>query len=236
MQPELTHIPVLKREVVNFLNIHPDGIYLDGTVGLGGHASAIQSHLSRKGILVVLDGDEAALEHSEIFLSGPSFSRLFHDSYNNFPQHLESLGIQKVDGMFLDLGLSSHQLDSPQRGFSYRYDGPLDMRFSLDTLTTASHIVNGEDEFRLKEIIRAFGEERQAGRIARAIVEKRKSEPIQTTFENFPSPCIGHGAGIGFQVLLRSIIWKTLCRGEISRSGGSHRRHRYPDRGHTENF
>ncbi|MFQ6674141.1 MAG: 16S rRNA (cytosine(1402)-N(4))-methyltransferase RsmH [Fidelibacterota bacterium] len=177
------HTPVLKSEVLSFLDVRPGGIYLDGTIGLGGHASAIQSRLSGEGTLVGLDGDGEALERCEASLSPLPTCHLVHDSYDRFSHHLESLGIQGVDGMLLDLGLSSYQLDSPERGFSYRTDGPLDMRFNTDSTLTAEEIVNRWGERRLREIIRDLGEEREARKIARAIVERRESQPIATTFQ-----------------------------------------------------
>ena len=179
-----SHVPVLKEEVLDLLNIHINGIYLDGTIGFGGHASAILSHLSNKGILVGLDGDVEALKHSKTVLSASSsICHLFHDSYDNFARHLESLGIREVDGIFLDLGLSSHQIDSPHRGFSYQVNGPLDMRFNTDSPLAASEMINQWDEGQLNELIWRFGEERQATRIAKAIVERRKTRSITTTFE-----------------------------------------------------
>lgn len=182
-QKQTSHVPVLKQEVLNLLDIRPDGIYLDGTAGLGGHASAIQSQLSEKGILIGLDVDEEAVKLSRTVLSASSTCHLFNDSFDNSPRYLESLGIEKVDGILIDLGLSSHQLESPHRGFSYRIEGPLDMRFNLASSLTAEEIVNRWDEHRLKEIIWKFGEERQAARISRAIVKRRKARPLSTTFD-----------------------------------------------------
>lgn len=177
------HIPVLKPEVLSSLNIRPDGIYLDGTIGLAGHASSIESLLSERGILVGLDGDKEALRHSKTILSASSIRYLFSDSYDNFPKYLDSLGIGEVDGMLLDLGLSSYQIESAHRGFSYRIDGPLDMRFDVTASQTAEEIVNRWSERKLKEMIWEFSEERQSARIARAIVQNRKTKPITTTFE-----------------------------------------------------
>ena len=176
------HFPVLKEDTINFLNIHPDGIYLDGTIGYGGHASLIQSHLSDKGILIGLDGDEEALTHTKTVLASTAHY-LFQDSYHNFPNYLISLGFIEIDGILLDLGLSSPQINSTDRGFSYQVNGPLDMRFSKTTSLTAREIVNQSDEHKLRDIIRQFGEEKYANKIARAIVDNRKKQPIETTFE-----------------------------------------------------
>lgn len=176
------HFPVLKEDAINFLNIHPDGIYLDGTVGYGGHTSLIQSHLSDKGILLGFDGDEEALKYTKTILaSSPHY--LFQDSYHNFPTYLVSLGFMEIDGMLLDLGISSPQINSTDRGFSYQVNGPLDMRFNKTSSLTAREIVNRSDEHRLRDIIRQFGEEKHANKIARAIVDIRKKQPIETTFE-----------------------------------------------------
>jgi len=183
VQPYTLHIPVLKDEVLNLLNLHPDGIYLDGTIGCGGHASAIQARLSDKGILIGLDGDEEAIKYTKKVLSASSPCHLFHDSYDNFPTHLKSLGFQKVDGMLLDLGLSSHQIDTANRGFSYQVNGPLDMRFNRSSTLTARKIVNQFEESKLRKIIWQFGEERFSAKIAQAIVKHRKAQPVNTTFE-----------------------------------------------------
>lgn len=168
---------------MDYLSIRPSGIYLDGTVGLGGHTSAIQSRLSKSGIVVGLDGDAEALERCRKSLPRRPTLHLFHDSYDNFPRHLHSLRIPEVDGMLIDLGLSSHQLDSPSRGFSYRADGPLDMRFDRSASLTARQIVNDYSERDLARMIRELGEERRAGQIARALVRARKRGAITTTFQ-----------------------------------------------------
>ncbi|MFQ6617033.1 MAG: 16S rRNA (cytosine(1402)-N(4))-methyltransferase RsmH [Fidelibacterota bacterium] len=178
-----SHLPVLKEEVLEYLNIQPSGFYLDGTVGLGGHTSAIQSRLSKNGVVVGLDGDAGALERCRTSLPSRPTLHLFHDSYDNFPRHLRSLQIERVDGMLLDLGLSSHQLDSPVRGFSYRIDGPLDMRFDLSNPRTARRIVEESTGDELTRLILELGEERRARQIARALVRARKREPITTTFQ-----------------------------------------------------
>jgi len=173
------HISVLKEEVLSYLAVKPDGIYLDGTVGLGGHASAVQSQLSPKGCLVGFDGDKEAVRHCEKLLS-PS-CHLLQAPYDTFPQHLSSLKIQKLDGMLLDLGISSYQLDTPARGFAYRTEGPLDMRFDGSGSTTARHIVNRWPVSELKKLFKETGEERRASAISNAIAKVRDSNPVETT-------------------------------------------------------
>jgi len=177
------HIPVLKKEVLSYLKITTDGIYLDGTVGLGGHAQAVLAALSDKGRLIGLDSDAEALKRCHVRLSHASSYHLFHDSYRNFPAHLKSLGIREVDGMILDLGLSSLQLDSPQRGFSYRQEGPLDMRFDVTSPLTAEEIINGWNESDLVRILYEYGEERRAKRIVNSIIAKRGHAPVRTTLD-----------------------------------------------------
>ena len=173
------HIPVLQEDVLSYLAVKPDGIYLDGTLGLGGHASAVQKQLSPKGQLVGFDGDEEAVRHCEKLLS-PS-CHLVQAPYDTFPQHLSSLSIQAVDGMLLDLGMSSYQLDTPARGFAYRTEGPLDMRFDENGTTTARHIVNSWPVSELKKLFKETGEERRAFAIATAIAKVRDSNPVDTT-------------------------------------------------------
>ena len=173
------HIPVLQDGVLSYLQVHPDGIYLDCTLGLGGHASAVQKLLSAKGRLIGFDGDKEAVKHCRQRLS-PS-CHLVHASYDTFPTHLAALGIQQVDGMLLDLGISTYQLDTPERGFSYRSDGPLDMRFDVTASTSASDIVNGWSHQELKKLFRDYGEERRGAAISSAIVEARKKRRIAST-------------------------------------------------------
>ncbi|MEE9166498.1 MAG: 16S rRNA (cytosine(1402)-N(4))-methyltransferase RsmH [Candidatus Neomarinimicrobiota bacterium] len=180
---DYSHTPVLKKEVVHHLRIRPEGIYLDGTIGSGGHASAIQSRLSEEGILVGLDVDEEAIRHCRTAYSASSNCHLFNGSYDNFPQYLLSLGVEQVDGMLLDLGLSSHQIESPDRGFSHQIEGPLDMRFDVSSPLTAEEIMNRWDEDKLRDVIWKLGEERQAAGIARIIVKRRKLKPMTTTFD-----------------------------------------------------
>jgi 16S rRNA (cytosine1402-N4)-methyltransferase len=174
-----THIPVLKNAVISYLSVVPDGTYLDGTVGLGGHSFAIQNLLSQNGKLIGLDGDEEAVKFSKQRLS-PSY-HLFQGSYDTFPIFLPSIGVQSFDGMFLDLGMSSFQLDTPQRGFSHRKDGPLDMRFNINNSISAHQIVNDWSFEELKRIFRKYGGEFRAASISLAIINARKEGSIEST-------------------------------------------------------
>jgi len=175
------HIPVLPTEVITFLNISTDGIYLDGTVGLGGHANLILDHLSPKGHFIGIDRDEMALAHCKQKLFGcPTPVSLIHDSYHNFSTILDTLEIDNVNGIILDLGLSSLQLDSRERGFSYAVDADLDMRFDGSQSLKASGILNHTRSEELANIIYEFGEERRSRRIAKSIESMR---PLNTVFD-----------------------------------------------------
>ena len=178
------HVPVMSQEVLSSLNISPDGIYLDGTVGLGGHATLILNHLSPKGHLIGTDRDAEALDHCKQRLSGfPTPVSLFHDSYHNFKAILDGLGIDQVNGFLLDLGLSSLQLDSPERGFSYTVDSDLDMRFDSSQDQKASDIINYLPTMELADVIYEFGEERRSRVIARNIEKMRPLKSVSDLIE-----------------------------------------------------
>ena len=175
------HVPVLPKEVIFYLNISTDGIYLDGTVGLGGHAALILDHLSPKGHLIGTDRDNEALLLCNKRLSGyPAHLSLFHNSYHNFNAILDELGIDQVNGFILDLGLSSLQMDSHVRGFSYSTDSDLDMRFDSSQEIKASGILNHLSENDLANVIFQYGEERRSRAIAKSIVKMR---PLTTVFD-----------------------------------------------------
>ena len=175
------HVPVLPKEVIFYLNISTDGIYLDGTVGLGGHAALILDHLSPKGHLIGTDRDNEALLLCNKRLSGyPTPVSLFHNSYHNFNAILDELGIDQVNGFLLDLGLSSLQMDSHVRGFSYSIDSDLDMRFDSSQEIKASGILNHLSENDLANVIFQYGEERRSRAIAKSIVKMR---PLTTVFD-----------------------------------------------------
>ena len=175
------HVPVLPTEVILYLNISTDGIYLDGTVGLGGHAALILDHLSPKGHFIGTDRDNEALLLCNKRLSGyPTPVSLFHNSYHNFNAILDELGIDQVNGFILDLGLSSLQMDSHVRGFSYSTDSDLDMRFDSSQEIKASGILNHLSENDLANVIFQYGEERRSRAIAKSIVKMR---PLTTVFD-----------------------------------------------------
>ena len=178
------HEPVMCGEVLASLACRPGGVYVDGTVGGGGHAQAILERTAPDGLLVGIDRDRDALAASEKRLQ--SFGRrkiLVKGNFAQIGQILTDLDIEKVDGILLDLGVSSHQLDSGERGFSFVLDAPLDMRMDQDGRFSACHLVNQFSEHELRKIIKEYGEEPMAGRIARAILTRRAAVPIRTTRE-----------------------------------------------------
>ena len=176
------HKSVLLEETVDGLNIKPDGIYVDGTLGGGGHAYEVCKQLSEKGRFIGIDQDEAAIEAAGARLSefGEKVT-IVRSNYCDMKLQLQKLGIQKVDGIVLDLGVSSYQLDTAERGFSYRVDAPLDMRMDRRQTMTAKDIVNEYSEMELFRIIRDYGEDKFAKNIAKHIVMERENGPIETT-------------------------------------------------------
>ena len=181
---EFEHTSVLLEETIENLQIKPDGIYVDGTLGGGGHSSRIVSALGGRGRLIGIDQDEAAIEAAgQRLLPYQDRVTLIRDNYCNVRQALRQLAIEKVYGILLDLGVSSFQLDHSERGFSYRYDTPLDMRMDLRQTQTAKDIVNQYTERELYRVIRDYGEEQFAKNIAKHIVRERERAPIETTGE-----------------------------------------------------
>lgn len=180
----MNHVPVLLHETLEFLAIRKGGTYVDCTVGLGGHSEAILSQLDGSGQLIGLDRDRQALEEARRRLEA-NFSnvRMFHENFKNLPLVLNGLDIAQVDGCVADLGLSSFQLGQPDRGFSFREEGPLDMRMDLEQPTTAAQLVNELSAEQLSDIFWRYGEERQARKIAAALVERRRSARFRTTTE-----------------------------------------------------
>ena len=176
------HKSVLLEETIDGLNIRPDGIYVDGTLGGGGHAYEVCKHLSNKGRFIGIDQDEAAIEAASARLSdfGERVT-IVRSNYCDMKLQLQKLGIDKVDGIVLDLGVSSYQLDTAERGFSYRVDAPLDMRMDRRQKMTAKDIVNDYSEMDLFRIIRDYGEDKFAKNIAKHIVMEREKGPIETT-------------------------------------------------------
>lgn len=184
---EFVHRPVLLTECIDGLNIKEDGVYVDGTVGGGGHSLEIVSKLGKQGKLVCIDQDEEALEKAKDAVSKKNINDakvIFEkNNFENLADVCENLGIKSVDGILLDIGVSSYQLDNPQRGFSYNNDAVLDMRMNSSESLNAEIIVNEWSREDLLKIIRDYGEEKWASRIAKFICEARDKKRIETTFE-----------------------------------------------------
>lgn len=181
---EFAHIPVMLDECLEGLNIKADGIYVDGTVGGAGHSIEIVKRLSGNGRLICVDKDEDALKAAGERLAPYSDRVTFiHDDYKNLVAELDSIGVGKVDGILLDLGVSSYQLDNAERGFSYMKDAPLDMRMDRSQRISAYEVVNGYSESELARILFDYGEEKLARQIARNIIKARAEKPIETTLE-----------------------------------------------------
>ena len=181
---EYKHTSVLLEKTIDSLQIRPDGTYVDGTLGGGGHAYRVAGALGESGRLIGIDQDEAAIEAAGARLrSYESKVTLIRDNYCNARTALGGIGIEKVDGIVLDLGVSSFQLDNAERGFSYKYDTALDMRMDLRQSLTAADIVNGYTETQLYHVIRDYGEEQFAKNIAKHIVSARADKPVETTGE-----------------------------------------------------
>ena len=183
---EFHHASVLLRETIEGLKIKPEGIYVDGTLGGGGHSLEIVKRLGERGRLVGIDQDETAVraagERLSAFDTGGKIT-IVRDNFRNTKEILKGLGINGIDGMLLDLGVSSYQLDTRERGFSYRFDAPLDMRMDERQRLTAREIVNGYDERELFRVIRDYGEDKFAKNIAKHIALAREKKPIETTGE-----------------------------------------------------
>ena len=181
---EFVHKSVLLNETIDGLNIQSDGIYVDGTLGGGGHAYEVCRRLGDKGSIVGIDQDAAAIEAAGNRLKdfGEKVT-IVRSNYCDMKSKLHELGIDKVDGIVLDLGVSSYQLDTAERGFSYREDAPLDMRMDTRQKMTARDIVNDYEEMELYRVIRDYGEDKFAKNIAKHIVAARKVKPIETTGE-----------------------------------------------------
>jgi 16S rRNA (cytosine1402-N4)-methyltransferase len=170
------HIPVMAAEVLSLLNVRPDGIYLDGTIGSGGHAKQILPRLTRHGRIIGIDLDEEALDICRQNLRASSSVSLYHGSYADFPTFISQEGVSAMSGFLLDLGLSSRQLADPDRGFSYQIDGPLDMRFDPAVGIPAAALIRNSTEKELTRIFQEFGEERYARAIARAVKRAPRME------------------------------------------------------------
>lgn len=181
---EFVHLPVMPRECIEGLAIKPDGIYLDGTTGGGGHSLLIAERLGENGRLIAFDKDEEALRAAKNKLRDHLGKVTFvHDDFASACGRLDELGIEALDGVLLDLGVSSYQIDNAERGFSYIKDAPLDMRMDRGQDLDAYKVVNGYPREKLESIFRDYGEERLARRIAAKIEERRAEAPVATTLE-----------------------------------------------------
>ena len=205
---EFKHIPVLLNETIEGLNINSDGIYVDGTIGGAGHSKKIIEKLSDKGFLIGIDRDEEALKAAGENLKEYKNFKLVHGNHDDIKTILSDLGIDKVDGILLDLGVSSYQLDERERGFSYISDNRLDMRMDKTQKLSAYDVVNNYKEDRLADIIYRYGEERYSRKIARNICLARNNKPIETTKElaeiiekSVPFSKNGHPAKRTFQAI-----------------------------------
>ena len=178
---ELAHVTVLLHEAVDALAVKPDGVYVDGTFGRGGHSRLILSKLGSNGRLVVFDKDPQAIAVARQLAEADRRVQVVHGGFSGFQVALKGLGIEAVDGALFDLGVSSPQIDDAERGFSFRYDAPLDMRMDTTRGQTAAQWLAEAGEEEIREVIRDYGEERFNSQIARAIVQQRQERPILTT-------------------------------------------------------
>ncbi len=205
---EFKHIPVLLKETLEGLNIKPNGIYVDGTIGGAGHSKKIIEKLSPDGFLIGIDRDEEALKAAAENLKEYKNYKLVHGNHDEIKEILSKLNIDKVDGILLDLGVSSYQLDEKTRGFSYISDNKLDMRMDKEQRLSAYDVVNTYKEEKLADIIYKYGEERFSRKIARNICQEREKRPIETTKEladiiekSVPYSKDGHPAKRTFQAI-----------------------------------
>lgn len=179
---EFSHIPVLKNEVIDLLNVRDGKVYVDGTVGGAGHSKHILQKANIE-LLIGIDQDEEAIEAAKQNLAEFKNIKLIHGNFKDIDQILKEQGISKVDGILVDIGVSSHQIDSAERGFSFRQDSKLDMRMNTEKDFSAYELVNEYSEEELAKVIKEYGEEKFAKSIARHIVKARESKPIETTKE-----------------------------------------------------
>ncbi|MBQ9519672.1 MAG: 16S rRNA (cytosine(1402)-N(4))-methyltransferase RsmH, partial [Firmicutes bacterium] len=180
---EFKHISVLLDECINSLNIKKGGIYVDGTMGGGGHSLHIARALDNTGTLIGIDRDSNAIKAAGERLAGFNNVKYIHNNFSHIEEIAKELDIDGIDGILLDLGVSSHQLDEADRGFSYQHNAVLDMRMDVRNSLSAYSVVNTYTKDDLYRVIRDYGEEKWAKRIAEFIVEQRKEKPIETTFD-----------------------------------------------------
>ncbi len=225
---EFSHISVLLHETVNSLNVKPDGIYVDCTLGGAGHTSLVLSKLGEQGRVIGIDRDDDALANAREKINDKRLITV-KDNFENLKSAVESAGFEKVDGIIMDLGVSSHQLDVAERGFSYMKDAPLDMRMDQTAPLTAYDVVNGYSEYDLVRIFKDYGEERFASKIASKICSVRADKPIETTLElaNLISSSIpakfkndgGHPAKRCFQAIRIEVNGELDCIPKAIESG-----------------
>jgi 16S rRNA (cytosine1402-N4)-methyltransferase len=179
---QFEHAPVLHAEVLQHMNIKPDGCYVDGTYGRGGHASSILAQLGENGRLIVMDKDPDAIKQANSLLGADSRVTILHDDYENLSDHIAALGMaQQIDGVLLDLGVSSPQLDDAERGFSFQRNGPLDMRMNPEQGQSASDWLAQAEEAEIARVLWEYGEERGSRRIAKRIIEAREEGCVDDT-------------------------------------------------------
>jgi 16S rRNA (cytosine1402-N4)-methyltransferase len=208
-QTVVFHIPVLVESVIQHLIVNSNGIFVDATIGGAGHSEAILQALSRNAILVGIDGDADAIRYSQKKLKKfPQKVHLVHGYFDEIDSILNDLNIKQIDGLFFDLGISSHQIDESERGFSYLQDGPLDMRMNRLAEKKASDVINRYSENKLADIFYLYGEERYSRSIARRIIEARKKQPIERTLAL--SRIVSQGTPERFQIKTLSRIWQAL--------------------------
>ena len=176
------HISVMPEEVIEYLNIDPDGIYVDCTLGGAGHTKLILERLSASGRVIGFDRDETAIENARRTVNDSRLI-LVNENFRNIASALNRLGIDEVSGILFDFGVSSHQIDTPERGFSYSVDAPLDMRMDVRESVTAATILNTYSEQELKDIFKSYGEEKHSGLYAKKIVAKRDETPFESTMQ-----------------------------------------------------
>ncbi|GAC30864.1 16S rRNA (cytosine(1402)-N(4))-methyltransferase RsmH [Brumicola pallidula] len=180
---KFSHRPVLLQESLSGLNIKPDGIYIDATFGRGGHSAEILKQLSSKGRLIALDRDDTAIESAQRFIDDPRFS-IHHVAFSNIEDVVNELELMcNIDGVLMDIGVSSPQLDDASRGFSFQKDGPLDMRMDRSSGISAADWLNKADLEEITMVLKTFGEEKFGKRIAHAVLEQRVIKPLETTAE-----------------------------------------------------
>ena len=180
---EFKHVPIMLNEVIENLNIKPDGIYVDGTMGGAGHSEAIVKRLSNDGLLIGIDRDQEALKASHDRLKNFDNVRYIWGKHEDLKDILEGISIHKVDGILLDLGISSYQIDEASRGFSYTKDAPLDMRMNKEQELSAKDVINDYSAEQLEEILFKYGEENFSKRIVQKIIKQREIKKIETTYE-----------------------------------------------------